>query len=316
MPQLLFYDPAAGRGMFYGYDEYGAITPTPLKTYTDWRSSWKQIIPGFFGSFQKCLLFYDGAGTGEFYTVDEQAEIALLKTHTGWVGGGVPWTHIIAGKFVRTTAYTSLLFYDSAGTGAFYTTYDEGEIDEVRRYTGWVGGGVPWTHIIPIKVPLRTHLLFYDSAGTGAFYETDGQGGITELRRHTGWVGSGVPWTHIIPIVTPLIERDGAPPEWRWSLLFYDSAGTAAFYRYDEHGGITELRRHTDWFSSWKQIITVWTVSGHRQLFPGLLFYDGAGTGEFYSYDGLGGITLLRTNTDLPSGCRILEVHPPDVPYP
>jgi hypothetical protein len=307
--KLLFYDPLAGEGEFYAADGLGDITP--LRTYSGWRTNWKQIIPGLFGGpgpigsdpppFRNIsLLFYDGAGTGEFYTVDIQGEMALLRTHTGWQSAGLPWTHIIPiipGNVG--VEYFHLLFYDSAGTGGFWRTYGQGEIAEIRTHTGWQSAGIPWTHIIPINHyrggNIATDLLFYDSAGTGAFYAYDGQGGIGLLRTHTGWQSAGKPWTHIIPLGYDL-------------LLFYDSAGTGAFYRYDGQGGIAPLRTHTGWQSAgkpWTQITPVYVLRINLPS-PGLLFYDGAGTGAFYLVDPQGEITLVRTNTDWPSGRRMI----------
>ena len=116
MQLLLFYDPAAGQGDFIPASE-GGIPAGQVKTYMGWRSNWKLIIPGSFGgSGYSGLLFYDGAGTGEFYEVNSQPEMTLLKTHTGWQSYGRPWTHIIPGDFWRPVDphernYTDLLFY-------------------------------------------------------------------------------------------------------------------------------------------------------------------------------------------------------------
>jgi hypothetical protein len=67
---LLLYNPSAGEGGFLRFDGFGGITP--LKTHAGWRSSWKQIIPGFFSTPLNTisLLFYDEDGTGEFYGLD------------------------------------------------------------------------------------------------------------------------------------------------------------------------------------------------------------------------------------------------------
>jgi hypothetical protein len=125
---------------------------------------WTHIIPGnfFLPSKYTDLLCYDSAGTGAFYRTSGQGEIALLRQHTSWGSFGRPWTHIIPGNF-SDGGYTDLLFYDSAGTGAFYRTY-EGEIALLRTHTGWQLGGRPWTHIIPgnFFFPIKyTDLLFY-----------------------------------------------------------------------------------------------------------------------------------------------------------
>jgi hypothetical protein len=78
-------------------------------------------------------------------------------------------------------------------------------------------------------------------------------------------------------------------------LLFYDrSTGQGEFYTTDGQGGISGLGQpHTNWRSSWTQIIPGRFRDGTFGL-THLLFYDaGAGTGEFYTTDGQGGISGL-----------------------
>jgi hypothetical protein len=190
------------------------------------------------------LLFYDaGAGHGEFYTTNGEGGVSLIRLHTGWRNN---WRQIIPGQFGG-SGFSDLLFYDaSAGTGEFYATDNQGRIALLRQQTGWRSS---WTHIIPGNFGGSgfTDLLFYDSAGTGAFYTTDGQGGISLLRTHTGWQSAGNPWTHIIP---GNFGGSGFT-----DLLFYDSAGTGAFYTTDGQGGISLLRTHTGWRSSWTFIV-------------------------------------------------------------
>jgi hypothetical protein len=55
---------------------------------------------------------------GSFGKTNVLGEIALLRRYTGWQSAGIPWTHIIPGDFGG-SGFTDLLFYDSAGTGAF-----------------------------------------------------------------------------------------------------------------------------------------------------------------------------------------------------
>jgi hypothetical protein len=141
MQNFLFYDPAAGEGEFYRSDGLGGISL--LKRYSGWRSNWTHIIPGMFGgnpppSLRPSFLFYDGAGTGEFYTADATGGIDLIRTYTGWQSAGKPWTHIIPGAFsAHYHGYDDLLFYDSAGTGAFYTVGGQAEIVPLKTHTGW-----------------------------------------------------------------------------------------------------------------------------------------------------------------------------------
>jgi hypothetical protein len=105
---------------------------------------------------------------------------------------------------------------------------------------------------------------------------------------------------------------DGIHPTWVLDLLFYDRAGIGVLFRTDAQGGIVEVRTYSEWRSSWKQIIPVWLhapASSGVPGFPthGLLFYDDDGTSEFYTYDGKGEITLLRTHA-WTSGLRIYLV--------
>jgi hypothetical protein len=81
-------------------------------------------------------------------------------------------------------------------------------------------------------------------------------------------------------------------------LLFYDAAtNTGEFYSTDDQGGISRLSTHTNWRSSWTQIIP--GEFGGSRFLTDLLFYDaGAGTGEFYTTDGQGGITQLSQHTN------------------
>jgi hypothetical protein len=292
---LLFYDPSAGQGEFYRTDGQGGIARTRL--HVGWRSSWTHIIPGKFGGSNFTdLLFYDSAGTAEFYTTDAQGRIALLKEHPGWVSaGGLPWKHIIPGQFGGSN-FTDLLFYDGAGSAAFYTSDGQGGIALLREHPGWVSaGGLPWTHIIPGQFGGSgvTDLLFYDGAGSAAFYTSDGQGGIALLKEHPGWVSAGgLPWKHIIP------GQFGGNSSVT-DLLFYDGAGSAAFYTSDGQGGIALLREHPGWVSPanlpWTHIIPgQFGGSGVTDL----LFYDSAGSGAFYTSDGQGRIALLSETTE------------------
>ena len=245
------------------------------------------------------LLFYDNAGTAAFYTTDGQGGIYQTR-RIGRLLSGRPWTHIIPGQFGGNgNGFTDLLFYDGAGTGIFYTTDGQARFHGLRGHYDWQSAGRPWTHIIPgefggpipgsIAGRRFTDLLFYDSAGTGAFYATDGQGGIRLLRTHTGWVGAGVPWTHIIP-------GKFSDVGFYTDLLFYDSAGTGAFYSTYE-GQMYKLRRHADWQSAGRPWTHIIPGNFGGPFYTDLLFYDGAGTGAFYSTDGQGGIHLLRTHT-------------------
>ena len=140
--------------------------------------------------------------------------------------------------------------------------------------------------------PIDRDLLFYDpGAGTGEFYSSDIDGEISLLASDTGWRSS---WK----LIAPGRFSDGPFDD----LLFYDpGAGTGEFYSTDGHGGIALLNTNTGWRSSWDMIVP--GRFGPSRPVPnrpdGLLFYDRAGgTGEIYTSDGHGHLSLLASHTD------------------
>src|SRR5215217_3909863 len=65
---LMFYEPPTGQGEFWSTNGQGGIALLG-ETHTDWRTTWRLIVPGYFqkGSGTD-LLFYDrDAGEGEFW---------------------------------------------------------------------------------------------------------------------------------------------------------------------------------------------------------------------------------------------------------
>ena len=81
------------------------------------------------------------------------------------------------------------------------------------------------------------------------------------------------------------------------ALVFYERAtGTGAFYSTDGNGGITLLAEHTDWRTTWTEV-----VAGEFGAPAGtdLLFYERpTGTAEIWTTDGAGGIALLKHHED------------------
>jgi hypothetical protein len=188
-------------------------------------------------------MFYDSAGTVEFYRTFGQGEIAHLSTRTDLPS---TWTHILAGKF-SPSDYSGLLTYDSAGTGEFWRTDGAGGMTRLSRHTDWRS---TWTHIIAARFSFGDYsdLLFYDSAGTVEVWKTDGQGGMTRLSTHR-LEGH---WKQILPV------RVDVPTSGGWAsvygLLLYDDVGTLEFHTYDEQGGFSLLSQYTGWHPSGKII--------------------------------------------------------------
>ena len=184
---LLFYDRSSGTGEFY-HTADASLVSYPFARYTDWRTTWSQIIPcNFSPSPTTDLLFYDpSSGTGEFYHTDGTGLVLPpFARYTDW---RTTWSQIIPGKF-SDSPYTDLLFYDpSTGTGEFYHTDGGGLVFPLFATLSDVNAR---TQIIPGKFSQSptTDLLFYDrSSGTGVFYHTDGSGLVVPpFATYTDW---------------------------------------------------------------------------------------------------------------------------------
>src|SRR5579884_3344697 len=110
-----------------------------LKRYTNWRTTWTQIVPGHFGGPgpYNDLLFYDrSAGVGNFYTTDGLGNLTLLNGHTDW---SADWDVIVAGNFgLNKTGRSDLLMYSRArNTAAFYSVSAQANITLLKEYTDW-----------------------------------------------------------------------------------------------------------------------------------------------------------------------------------
>jgi hypothetical protein len=172
----------------------------------------------------------------------------------------------------------------------------------------WVTRAFPktWSHIVKgsfadpqAATQGATDLFCYDrNAGIGAFFATVRSGQLDDGTlvqdgpRQVG--GNHGPfsrrWTHVVSgrFLDPLVPN-------KIQLLFYDSAsGVGEFYSTDGRGGLTLVRQHTGWRTSWTQIL-----AGRFGSSAGLLFYDAAnGTGEFYTVGAQGFINRVKSFTN------------------
>jgi len=150
---LVFYDPAAGTGQFYRITN--GHTGSAVKTFTDWRTTWTQIVPGSFGGGGITdLLFYEGStGTAEFWALGLDGSLRHFST------ANLPanLTQIVAGNFSGSN-FTDLLLYDAkAGTGQFFTV-KQGVLHTLFNELGWRDS---WKQIIPTPA-LPPGQTYYD----------------------------------------------------------------------------------------------------------------------------------------------------------
>jgi len=247
------------------------------------------------------LLLYDRqAGQGEFYTLDAQAHIRLLKSYSGW---RTSWTQIIPISIYTEgpgTPLSSLLFYDStSGTGQFYRVDTHGNLTPSSPQT-WSKG---WTHILSDDFVngSSTSLLFYNrESGLSQLYVTDG----SHLGRQVFSTTWSTGWTHIIAARFSNEPFSG--------LLFYNgTSGAAQFYNTDGNGGIQQLSNST-WSTGWTHIVPVLLYRGDYAGAGGtsdLLFYNStSGVAQFYNTDGNGGIQQVSNTTWSTGWTHIISV--------
>ncbi len=90
------------------------------------------------------LLFY-GAGTGEFYSTDINADLSLVHSDDTW---RTSWFAIDRANFTS-RSYDDLLFYERfSGTGQLYRTDGHGHIHQLALHTNW---RTSWDIIIPAR---------------------------------------------------------------------------------------------------------------------------------------------------------------------
>ncbi len=112
---LLFYDRRNKTGEFYATDGQGTLSLLKKNAGT-WRATWDLIVPLALSNDYACsLLFYDAeSGTGEFYGVDNQGNIKLLRGfEKQW---RTSWRQIVPCQFNRPAlSHPALLFYSPVG---------------------------------------------------------------------------------------------------------------------------------------------------------------------------------------------------------
>jgi hypothetical protein len=325
---LLFVEHTTAYAELYDTDGEGRIR-APFRRKFDplgGRSTWTHIVPGLFGpsGFTGLLLYDRTAGVGRFYDCNGEGDFILKGEYSGWP---TSWTHIVTGRFVASSPYSSVFFYSAsenygeiwatdgsglAGVAPYQTFQDFWD----SAFTHVVAGDFHWTPGPIVSVPTLTDLFFYDGrSGHGEMYRCDMVPDSPEsnIVLTKAAVSDSLP-QHVNSVVAGNFGGLG-----NTDLAFYDgSAGTLSFVTFEDVNDTSAnlvlretqsgLRRTaTDflvagnfwmanpddhWFGDGPQL------SGSRRFdpdwrfgtgtFTDLLLYDrAAGLGEFYFHEPL-----------------------------
>jgi hypothetical protein len=200
---LLFVEESTGYAELYETDGLGHIQAPSLHQYNPLgdRTTWTNIVPGLFGpsGFDGLLLYDRAAGFGRFYGSDGRGAFVLKSEYSGW---RTSWTHVVAGRFVASSPYSAVFFYDAAadygeiwatdGTGlagqAPYQTFSASDLGRDAdsllsapggsistsagsTFTHVIAGDFHWTPGYITQVKTLTDLFFYDAVtGSGVMY--------------------------------------------------------------------------------------------------------------------------------------------------
>lgn len=201
---LPFFEDSTAYAELYQTDGQGRLIAPYLSRFNPLgdRTTWTLIVPGNFGpsGFTGLLLYDRVAGFGRFYDSDGQGNLLLRSEYSGW---RTSWTHIVAGRFVASSCYSAVFFYDAAegyaeiwaidGTGLVgHTPFATFSIPSTLAlgggvptstsgaaiistvppiYTRLVAGDFHWTPGFIDSVPTLTDLFFYDAvSGRGDMY--------------------------------------------------------------------------------------------------------------------------------------------------
>src|SRR6266545_3852457 len=325
---LLFVEHSTAYAELYDTDGQGRLSGAFRRQFNPLgeRSTWSHIVPGLFGpSGFTGLLLYDRAdGSGRFYDSNGQDDFVLRSQYSGW---RTSWTHIVAGRFVASSPYSSVFFYSaSENHGEIWATDGKGLVGtkpfqtfpdfSTSRFSHVVAGEFHWTPGYIDVVPTLSDLFFYNAAtGHGEMYRCDKPAGTTDssIVVPPAATSDTLP-RHVTSVVAGNFGGTG-----NTDLAFYDgSAGTLSIYSFRDVGDTAASLELRETQTGLRRTATNVTVSGNFSMsnaddhwfgdgpavsstppfdpdwrfgtggFSDLLFYDrAAGLGEFYFHEPL-----------------------------
>jgi hypothetical protein len=183
---LLFVEHSTAYAELYDTDGQGRLVAPFRRQFSPLgeRATWTHVVPGFFGpsGFTGLLLYDRAAGFGRFYDGNGQGDFVLRSEYSGW---RTTWSHIVSGRFVASSPYSSVFFYSaSENYGEVWATDGKGLVGHAphqtftdfwsSRFTHVLAGEFHWTPGYIDAVPTLSDLFFYDAVtGHGEMYRSD-----------------------------------------------------------------------------------------------------------------------------------------------
>ena len=180
---LLFVEHSTAYAELYDTDGQGRLIAPFRRQFSPLgeRATWTHVVPGFFGpsGFTGILLYDRAAGFGRFYDSNGQGGFVLRSEYSGW---RTTWSHIVSGRFVASSPYSSVFFYSaSENYGEIWATDGKGLVGHAphqtfpdfwnSRFTHVLAGEFHWTPGYIDAVPTLSDLFFYDAVtGHGEMY--------------------------------------------------------------------------------------------------------------------------------------------------
>jgi hypothetical protein len=264
---LLFYAPHDGTGGS-GYGEFDYVDADGISIYSldkgrydGWRSSWTKIVASGDATSHGLILFYaphdgvNGAGLGEFYSVDKHGQMSLaLQSYKDWRSS---WD-IIQMVPSSLPGYSFLLLYDSrggnpgCGYAEVHSVDGQGRMNLLFTASDWRS---TWTNIRMFRMISGAGRVRFFLEGMGLLFYAphDGVDGIRQ-----GFIAQDTAGLHPAIDSPGMHPSAGAPRIQREFIQGQVSLrmGYGELYLFDAQGVPRLLNKFDTWRSSWTNIVS------------------------------------------------------------
>jgi M6 family metalloprotease-like protein len=245
---------------------------TISKEYKSFLANAKFIIPlDINGDNQDEILVYEpnshvakqGKGLVQIYKITTDNTLELLKQYTNW-SDNIDMLFAIdidGDKKNELIAYTkfSSLTDNTHALGEIYNISNEGDLTLLKRYTNWYQN---WDKLVAIDLDgdnrdeLFAYAKYHPSIGKnsalGDFYDISNEGNITIINRYTNLSKN---WDILLSSDIDGDNKDELITFSQNSPLTDIAHGMGEIYKVSDNGTMSLLKRHTNWYKRWSQLI-------------------------------------------------------------